>query len=237
MSPRRIAPLVALLFVFAWTATARQVETGFASWYNRGFHGLRTANGENYDHEALTAAHRTLPFGTHVRVTRLDTGANVVVRINDRMPEGPGHVIDLSGAAARQLELLRVGISRVSLEVVPARDAATAAPPPRPNRPDQAATPRPDPPAGVAAPVPTRAEAGTASSRAAGYTLQLGAFTRIDTAQMLAAQYERAYIVATGASTGARYRVFFGSFADAVAARAEQARLWDHGQDSVLRPL
>ena len=94
------------------------VQTGEASWYGPGFHGRRTASGERYDQDALTAAHRTLPFGTRVRVTRVATGQHVIVRINDRGPWFDDRVIDLSRAAGTALGLMRPGIAPVRLEIV-----------------------------------------------------------------------------------------------------------------------
>jgi rare lipoprotein A len=93
-------------------------QEGVASWYGKKFHGRRTASGERYDMHELTAAHRTLPFGTRVRVTNLDNGRKVVVRINDRGPFIKGRVIDLSYAAARQVGMVNAGVARVRLEVV-----------------------------------------------------------------------------------------------------------------------
>ncbi|MEE9276130.1 MAG: septal ring lytic transglycosylase RlpA family protein [bacterium] len=90
-------------------------RTGFASWYGRPYHGRKTASGEVFDMDALTAAHRTLPFQTNVRVERLDNGRSVEVRINDRGPFVPGRVIDLSRAAARRLRMQRKGVARVRL--------------------------------------------------------------------------------------------------------------------------
>ena len=94
------------------------VQVGVASWYGPGFHGRKTASGEVFNMHALTAAHRTLPFGTLVRVTYLRTGRSVVVRINDRGPWKRGRIIDLSYAAARKIGLLRDGTGRVRLEVI-----------------------------------------------------------------------------------------------------------------------
>jgi len=94
------------------------VEEGVASWYGPNFHGRRTASGEVFDMYAYTAAHRTLPFGSVVRVTRLDTGARVTVRINDRGPFKKNRILDLSYAAARELDLIRRGTARVRIEVV-----------------------------------------------------------------------------------------------------------------------
>ena len=92
--------------------------TGHASYYGRRFHGRRTANGESFDMHALTAAHRTLPFGSRVRVTNPRTGQSVVVRINDRGPFVSGRTIDLSRAAAEQVGIVRRGHGSVELELL-----------------------------------------------------------------------------------------------------------------------
>lgn len=94
------------------------IEEGMASWYGVPFHGRRTSNGEVYDMNKLTAAHRTLPFNTVVRVTNLANGRKVDVRVNDRGPFVEGRNIDLSLGAARELDMVASGISRVRLERV-----------------------------------------------------------------------------------------------------------------------
>lgn len=98
-------------------------ERGLASWYGvgDGYHGRRTASGERFNREALTAAHFSLPFGTHVRVTNLKNGKQTVVRINDRFPRSTlekGRIIDLSYRAAQALEMVRDGVAPVVIEVV-----------------------------------------------------------------------------------------------------------------------
>lgn len=93
-------------------------EEGMASWYGSSFDGLRSASGEIFDSAQLTAAHRTLPFGTMVRVRRLDSNSSIVVRITDRGPFVDSRIIDLSYAAARQLGLTDPGVVRVALEVL-----------------------------------------------------------------------------------------------------------------------
>lgn len=92
------------------------IQYGLASWYGRERHGRRTASGEIFDSHQLVAAHRTAPFGTYVLVTNLSNGRTVQVRINDRGPAGAGRVVDLSYAAARQLDMVHVGITRVKIE-------------------------------------------------------------------------------------------------------------------------
>ncbi|MGB0563463.1 MAG: septal ring lytic transglycosylase RlpA family protein [Spirulinaceae cyanobacterium] len=93
-------------------------QRGQASWYGPGFHGRRTANGERFNQNAMTAAHRTLPFGTQVRVTNLNNGRSAIVRINDRGPFIGGRVIDLSRGAASAIGMLGSGVAPVQVEVV-----------------------------------------------------------------------------------------------------------------------
>jgi len=93
-------------------------QSGMASWYGPGFHGNRSASGEVFNQNALTAAHRTLPFGTQVRVTNLNNGQSVVVRINDRGPFSGGRIIDLSRGAASEIGMVSSGTARVRVEVL-----------------------------------------------------------------------------------------------------------------------
>jgi len=95
-----------------------KVITGEASWYGPGFYGNRTASGEVFRRGTVTAAHRTLPFGTRVRVTNLWNGRSTMVRINDRGPFSGGRVIDLAHGAAMELGLISSGIADVKLEVL-----------------------------------------------------------------------------------------------------------------------
>ena len=93
-------------------------EEGIASWYGHPYHGRAAANGEIYDMEKMTAAHRTLPFNTWVRVYDLDNNKTIDVRITDRGPFVDGRIIDLSHAAARELEMIGPGTARVRIEVI-----------------------------------------------------------------------------------------------------------------------
>lgn len=96
-----------------------QSQSGKASWYGGKFHGRKTASGERFNKNQLTAAHRKLPFGTRVRVTHLGNGKSVVVRINDRGPFGNrGRIIDLSEAAAGVLGMKQSGVARIKIEVL-----------------------------------------------------------------------------------------------------------------------
>lgn len=93
-------------------------QHGLASWYGNEYHGRQSASGEIFNENALTAAHRTLPFGTVVRVYNEKNGRQVVVRINDRGPFIRGRIIDLSKAAAREIDMIVDGVVPVRLEVV-----------------------------------------------------------------------------------------------------------------------
>jgi rare lipoprotein A len=136
----RFFPIVLLLFIFSsacrtlepfgrtvlpqripqdWT----RMERGWASYYGSSFVGRRTASGEVYDDDLLTAAHPTLPFGTLVLVRRVATGRYVMVRVNDRGPFIEGRVIDLSRAAAAKIGLLAAGVGRVELFEIPPHHA------------------------------------------------------------------------------------------------------------------
>jgi len=109
--------MLGVLMVMSTTIAMAATEEGIASYYADALNGNPTASGENYDKYALTAAHRTLPFGTMVRVINLDNGKHVSVRINDRGPHSKKRVIDVSGAAAKQLDLLDSGTAKVRLEI------------------------------------------------------------------------------------------------------------------------
>lgn len=96
----------------------RTLDTGLASWYGPNFHGKLTANGETYNMNGLTAAHRSLPYNTVVKVTNLDNGRSVVVRINDRGPYVGNRIIDLSREAARKIDMENAGVAEVRIELV-----------------------------------------------------------------------------------------------------------------------
>ena len=99
-------------------------QTGLAAFYHVAFQGRRTASGESFDHNALTAAHKTLPFGTLVRVINLRNHQSVIVRVNDRGPMQPDRVIDVTRRAAGLLGFLQQGMTRVALEVLPLETGA-----------------------------------------------------------------------------------------------------------------
>jgi rare lipoprotein A len=130
-----LAALVAILVLLpshtAEPSRPLQVQNGLASYYGPGFHGHETASGRIFDQRAMVAAHRTLPLGTVVRVTNLENGRMVTLRVIDRGPYGrnyrKGTIIDVSKGAARRLRFIRDGLVRVRVEVVKRPDADTTA--------------------------------------------------------------------------------------------------------------
>ncbi|QID16369.1 septal ring lytic transglycosylase RlpA family protein [Nitrogeniibacter mangrovi] len=194
--------------------TSRQpfVQEGRASWYGRKFNGKRTANGEIYDMYAMSAAHKTLPLPSYVRVTNLENGRSVIVRVNDRGPFHSSRIIDLSYAAAYKLGYLRQGSTRVRIETVRPGDEPAPVPAPAEARPvmvEAPAAPTPAPSTAVAqaadavpttgatpdpaaildgAPVPdaptaTAVAATTPEAAPRGVYVQLGAFRTRDNAE------------------------------------------------------
>jgi rare lipoprotein A len=180
------------------------VEKGLASWYGEPYHGRRTASGEVYDMHEMTAAHRTLPFGTVVRVTRRDTGADVKVRINDRGPFVRGRIIDLSFAAAKRIDLDVDGVAPVRVEVLRLSE--------KPSEQERVAVESPPEPA------PPRGDDCL--------WVQVGAFSDLGNAERaerrLEAAGETAVIVE---GPGGLQRVRIGPFADESEAREALARI------------
>ncbi len=116
------ALIVAILISLPMSASARveegHTQKGVASYYHDSLHGRKTASGEVYNKRIRSAAHKSFPLGTKVRVTKLSSGKSIVVRINDRGPFVKGRVIDLSRRAARELGIIRSGVAKVAVEVV-----------------------------------------------------------------------------------------------------------------------
>jgi len=117
--------IVVFLFTFFFlslsaqdTITVSSRKSGTASFYNKKFNGRKTSSGERLDNNRFTAAHSSIPFGTMVRVTNQANGKSVVVKINDRFYPRKGHLIDVTYAAAKEIDMIRQGIARVTLEVL-----------------------------------------------------------------------------------------------------------------------
>ncbi len=181
------------------SAEAGASQKGIASWYGPGFHGRRTANGEIYNQFAMTAAHQTLPADTRVRVTNLTNGRSCVVRINDRGPFVDDRIIDLSYAAAREIEMIGPGTAPVRLEVlapgwiepVPPVQVAEAAPPPRVVPVAVSAAAPVDPPrtapsgaaASIELPPAARSRAAVAPPPPSRYAVQVAAFSDYERAR------------------------------------------------------
>ena len=183
-------------------------ERGYASWYGKKFNGYNTSNGERYDMYAMTAAHKTLPIPSYVRVTNLDNGKSVVVRINDRGPFHQGRIIDLSYAAAQRIGIHKTGTGKVEVEIALPNDAP---------------------------PIPRRPETKTAVVESAlppGTYLQIGAFSQQASARQFSgsvgARLTYPVIVSSATQPKPIHRVRIGPFKDAKSlqdARDQLARL------------
>ena len=185
-------------------------ETGYASWYGHPYHGRQTASGEVYDMNDLTAAHRTLPLGTRLMVTSLDTGQAVEVRVNDRGPFIDGRILDLSYGAARVVGAVGPGVIPVRLRILALPGASD------------------EPPA---------ASAGAAFP-AAPFAVQVGAFTSRARAETLRAAVERdgvdAMIFEAAVDRETFYRVRVGPYPNRPVALVVARRLVARGSRLVV---
>lgn len=185
---------------------------GLASYYAEPYHGRRTASGEVFDsYQEVTAAHRTLPFNTVVKVTNQSNGREVEVRINDRGPFIEGRVIDLSYKAAREIDMVRAGVAPVKLAILKEGSQRT-----------------PVPTAGVGPPPPP------APSLEALYTIQVAAFASQDAAEALKRNLEQRYrdvSVQTFSTTQTFYRVRVGRLPDLDSAEKLSEQLRDERFD------
>ena len=223
---------------------------GVASWYGPDFHGLATSSGERYDMNAMTAAHTTLPLPTWVEVTNLENGRSVVVKVNDRGPFVDNRLIDLSRAAATQLDMLRNGTARVEVRAVaaPYNQPIIAAAPPvtTAKSPVDAPPPGASPPAPASRPVivpgapgapppitasvlglPSVTPAPSAHSR---MFVQAGAFSERDNAVRLVARltadgFANTFIVSDGRGARALHRVRLGPIGNSAEFDRVKARL------------
>jgi rare lipoprotein A len=201
------------------TALTPYRERGIASWYGRKFHGQKTSIGETYDMYAMTAAHPTLPLPSYARVTNVDTGKSVVVRVNDRGPFLHGRIIDLSYAAAHRIGIAQNGSGEVEVQsILP----GTLAQSPQASRPPlaevataSAITAPLAPPAAVQAAERTP-DSPPVASVAGGYSVQLGAFASFANAQSFLAhaqnQLAQATVEAKIRQAGGLYRVYIGPY-------------------------
>lgn len=165
------------------------IEDGLASWYGKDFHGKKTSNGETYDMYGMSAAHKTLPLGVFVRVHNRNNGKEMVVRVNDRGPFVKGRIIDLSYAAAKELDVVGPGTAPVRIEALGYQ--------------------RRDPSGTISYNAPASYDSGH-------FAVQIGAFSLADNARRLAGEMEKRYGsagVQTGTVNGALFhRVRVGSF-------------------------
>lgn len=204
------------------------VITGNASWYGQEFAGRATANGEIFDPMRLTAAHRSLPFGTVVEVRNLANGASVRVRINDRGPFIADRVIDLSYAAASAIGLIGPGVGPVEIRIVGKADTAQAAPS-LDSPPPEIEIPIPAEPESVAVkPLPTEPPFRQ------GYYVQLGSFAQPENAEALRSRIAANFPAVRIEARGTMHRVRLGPFTTRDEALDMRSRLEDAGYSGVV---
>ena len=230
-------------------------QQGIASWYGRPYHGRITSNGERYDMNKISAAHKRLPFDTWVRVRNLNNKKTVDVRINDRGPFVKGRIIDLSRAAAKKIEMIGPGTARVRIEVVATPgmryrsgrrgrrreepvEEPRAAPP---TAPTPAVVPAEDlsPPQPQHEPHQDEAQGDPdPCAVAAFFGVQVGSFLVLENAELLydkvTALHRDSRIVEIRLAQGTRYRVIVGRFARPAAARGLKQQLADDGVDGFV---
>ena len=208
---------------------AGSIENGVASWYGAPYDGRRAASGEIYDMEQLTAAHRTLPFDTWVEVTNLSNRKRVDVRINDRGPFVDGRVIDLSYAAAREIDMLGPGTARVRLKVIAPQAKAIAARP----RPSTRSMPASQPSPSQLSTLPTT----SAGSAAEGLCAPAGSESPPRVLRVATPAPASTRASETSRSTGETYAVQAGAFSSRERAAAFQVTLAEIFQDTrVVEP-
>ncbi|MEM6644813.1 MAG: septal ring lytic transglycosylase RlpA family protein [Bacteroidota bacterium] len=226
----------------AASADAAIPTFGYANWYSPAFHGATTRSGEAYNHEALTAAHPTLPFGTWVRVVNPTNQREVRVRVNDRMMASRDHVIDLSGAAAQQLGLLDGGITKV--HIYPETAATVATQPPATERPYSSGSvygnalptaadqPTPQP---TSAYVPPTSTTTSPSTGQGSYTLQIGAFRNATSATDVKNSVAGTWIKEVQRDGAPMYLVLYKEYTSHALATADKSTLMARGHQSFVK--
>ena len=207
-------------------------ETGIASWYGTKFHGKQTANGERYDMYAMSAAHKTLPMPSMVRVTNLDNGRSVVVRVNDRGPFVKSRIIDLSYAAAKELAYDNAGTAPVRVEVLGNSSTSTrAVANSRTVQPSPAQRP-------LILPKPKAAVATTSRPTPGAMYIQLGAFSsHINAKQLkesLQSDYPSIQVYAKNGGYSEVFRVRIGPFSDVNQIEDIVLSIQDRGYDNAI---
>ena len=200
------------------------VQSGTASWYGKKFHGHTTSNGETYDMYNYSAAHKNLPLPTYLKVTNLDNGKNVIVRVNDRGPFHSKRIIDLSYAAAVKLDYHTKGLARVKIEAItPQKGSAYQAPEVN----TQVVTP-------VAIAAPVKVEQNISFTH-----LQMGAYSKIGSAQALKQKLLEEFDTSIGVfiseQTGSLYKVMVGPFANVQDLNTWSDKLLDQGFSKPVR--
>lgn len=203
-------------------------ETGTASYYSSTLNGALTASGETYSSGLMTAAHKTLPFQTIVRVTNVQTGRAVVVRINDRGPFVDGRIIDLSERAARDLSMIGSGTARVNVEVLADETRAFAAALSNGRQIQVAETSATSTDTATDTSTPTTSSSTPVSTSAGGFYVQVGTYTSVSDAAAIRDRMSALGNATVEASSGV-YKVFIGPLASRLDAQAMLGRVFAQG--------
>ena len=215
-------------------------EVGIASWYGEDFHAKKTANGENYDMHTLTAAHRTLPLPSIVKVTNLENGRSLVLRVNDRGPYAKSRIIDISKRGAQLLGFQAQGTAKVRVEVMEKESkelkaALLGQPVPASGETKYAAKPVPAATAGQKKPLELSGYTGKAISYPKGsYFVQAGAYSNASSAQTVSSKldkYASTNIYQVEVDGRKLYRVRLGPFSHEQEAKVTLARVKNYGID------
>lgn len=213
-------------------------DTGMASYYGIRFHGKKTASGEKYDMNELTAAHKTLPFNSVVRVINLSNQKSVTVRINDRGPHIKNRIIDLSKAAAQKIGLIQAGVARVSIEVLPPEEVNKKK---HTNTEKKGNISDNQKKLSGAATYDTGGLYNTegVATQLKGYAIQLISFTDPEKADMeikkLKAKHKNIYIEVTKVGSKKTYRILLGDYNDKVSADTDLKKLKKTGYNGLIR--
>jgi rare lipoprotein A len=223
------------------------VLNGQASYYHDKFDGRMTASGEVFDQDGMTCAHKTLDFGTILKVTNLENNLSVTVRVNDRGPFVEGRIVDLTKAAAQKIGLYEMGVCNAKVEIISGTDQIASQPTPQSNEPVGTTTvilPK-EPstkPVVVNEPVDFKSftyRISVNKDSISGFTIQLGAFTKIENTFKLAEElhskgFNETFLYKSVTNGNEYYRILYGDFLSGASAKLFQSQLLDAGYKGIL---
>lgn len=223
------------------------VLNGQASYYHDKFDGRMTASGEVFDQDGMTCAHKTLDFGTILKITNLENNLSVTVRVNDRGPFVEGRIVDLTKAAAQKIGLYEMGVCNAKVEIISINDQIASLPPPQNNEIIGTTTvilPKEPAPKPVVQNEPVDFKSFTYrisvnKDSISGFTIQLGAFTKIENAFKLAEElhskgFNETFLYKSVTNGNEYYRILYGDFLSGASAKLFQNQLLEAGYKGIL---